>query len=151
MSINRRELAAGLLFVAIGLYFALDAWFQLRIGRLLSMGPGYFPLVLGCLLIGLGGIIGLNGMREPEQPFGRVSWRGVALVIGSIVFFAVTVRGLGLALALSGSSLMAALASGKMTLRGAVLLAVVTTAFCILIFVYGLGLPYPVVGRWIAG
>jgi hypothetical protein len=151
MRANSKDLTAGGMFMAIGLFFALDSLLYLRIGKALSMGPGYFPLIMGGLLLALGALIALRAFGRPPEPFGPILWRGLALVLGSIVFFAVTVRGLGMAVALFGSVLMAAESSGLMSRRGSVILSAVLTAFSIVVFIYLLGLPYPVIGNWLRG
>ena len=51
---NLKDCAAGMLFVAIGLLFAVNAWLGLSIGSAFAMGPGYFPILLGVILIGFG-------------------------------------------------------------------------------------------------
>mgnify|MGYP001145126280 CR=1 FL=1 len=105
----------------------------------------------GMFLASLGAAIGLSSIGRVTEPLGPIPWRGFALVMGGIVFFAVTVRGLGFAPALAGTSLMAALSSGKMSLAGAAILAVVMSIFGTLLFVVALNLPYPIIGRWIVG
>ena len=45
MTVNIRDIGAGLIFIAIGLLFGLGS-IGLEIGTALRMGPGYFPLVL---------------------------------------------------------------------------------------------------------
>lgn len=151
MRVNPKDLAAGGIFIAIGLAFGLNAWFSLRMGQAQAMGPGYFPLLLAVILIGLGAAITLSAIGQPAMAFGRVAWRGVMLVTVSIVFFAATVRGLGMAPALGGAAFAAALSSGRMSLPGSVALGVLLAAFCILVFLYALQLPYPVIGPWLKG
>jgi hypothetical protein len=148
--VNRKDLAAGLVFVAIGLAFGLNAWFTLRIGAARSMGPGYFPVLLGATLVGLGLAIGASALKRPAEPFGAVPWRGLVLVILSIVFFAATVRGLGMAPSLGLATVVAALSSGRLSVWAALALSAVLTTLCILIFLYALQLPYPVIGPWLA-
>src|SRR3546814_383935 len=150
MQANLKDLAAGTLFVAIGLFFGLDSLLHLRIGRAFSMGPGYFPLIMASVLVGFGALIAVRAIGKPAEPVGKVSWRGVGLVTASIVFFALTVRGLGLAPSLLGSVLMAAQSSGAMSWRSSAVLAAVLTVFSVAVFIYLLGLPYPVFGSWIA-
>ncbi len=149
MQVNLRDIAAGAVFVAIGLFFALNAWLNLRIGHAFSMGPGYFPVLLGTILIGLGLAIAVMAIGRPAEAFGAIPWRGVGLILLGIVFFAVTVRGLGLAISLGGATIMAGLSSGRMSILSAILVSAVLTAFCILVFVTALGLPYPVIGPWL--
>lgn len=149
MRVNPKDVAAGAIFVAVGLYFSLNAWFTLRIGEARSMGPGYFPVLFGAILIGLGLVIALMAIGNPKEAFGKVSWRGVILVTASIVFFAVTARGLGMALALGGATVMAAMSSNRLSFVGTLITSVCLTTFSILVFVYALRLPYPVIGPWL--
>lgn len=147
--VNIKDLLAGLMFIGIGLFFALNALFYLRIGQPFNMGPGFFPIILGAILIALGSTIALTSLGKPPEAFGRVSWRGLTLVMASILFFALTIRWLGFAPGLGGSVFLAAMSSGRMRVRGALVLSAILTIFCILIFIVALGLPYPVVARWI--
>jgi hypothetical protein len=151
MKINTRDLAAGGLFVVIGLAFGLNAWFTLRIGDVFAMGPGYFPVALGLILAGFGVAIALQGIGRPSEAFGHVPWRGLVLVIGAIFFFGVTVRGLGMAPALFVGTLMSSLSTGRMTLLAAAALSLAITVFSVLVFIYALALPYPVFGLWLTG
>jgi hypothetical protein len=151
MQTNLKDVSAGAVFVAIGLLFAVTAWLGLPIGRAFAMGPGYFPLVLGSVLIGFGIAIIVAGLRKPAEPFGAVSWRGVGLVTAAIVFFALTVRGLGLAPGLGGATLLAALSTDRNSLAFAIGLSAGLTVFCVLLFVYALQLPYAVIGPWLRG
>ena len=64
------------------------------------------------------------------------------------IVFGVTVRGLGLVLALVLVAGIAAYASRRMTHRLAFLLAVGLTLFCVLVFSYALGLPFERFGPW---
>lgn len=151
MQVNLRNVGAGALFIAIGGWFALEAWLRLRIGTPNNMGPGFFPIVLGSILAGLGLAITATGITTPPEAMDRVPWRGLVLVLAAILFFAVTVRGLGFLPALAISSILAASSSGRMSWWGAAILAVGIAAFGTGVFVYALRLPYPVIGSWIAG
>lgn len=151
MRLNLRDLAAGALFIAIGSFFSLSAFFNLPIGRALAMGPGYFPILLGLILIGFGLAIAITALATPAAPFGQVSWSGVGLVTASIVFFALTVRGLGMAAALGGATLLAALSSERNSPAFALMISLLLTSFCILVFVVALRLPYPIIGPWLRG
>jgi len=142
-------MAAGAIFVAIGLFFSLNAWLTLRIGAAHAMGPGYFPVLFGAILVCLGLVIALMAVGKPREVFGRVSWRGVLLVTASIVFFAVTVRGLGMAAALGGATVMAAMSSNRLSFVGTLVTSACLTTFSVLVFVYALRLPYPVIGPWL--
>jgi hypothetical protein len=151
MTVNLRDLTAGIAFVVVGAAFGANAWLTLRIGEAYAMGPGYFPVLLGLVLVGFGAAIVFSAVGKPREAFGPVAWRGAALITLAIVFFALTVRGLGMAPALGVATTVAALASGRLPLAGALLLAAGLTAFCVVVFLYALQLPYPVIGPWLRG
>ena len=76
------------------------------------------------------------------------AWRPGKAVLGAILFFGASVRGLGLALALFLTAFAAALASSENTPARAGLIALALTVFCVAIFSYGLGVPVPLLGAW---
>src|SRR5436305_9485300 len=51
--INEKAFLSGLFFAAIGLFAAIHAT-DYTIGRVTRMGPGFFPLILGLILVALG-------------------------------------------------------------------------------------------------
>ncbi len=146
-----RDVVGGVVVVAIGLAFLLSGR-GLEVGSAARMGPGWFPTVLSCLMMALGAALALLALRKPgeEAWLGRVPWKGVALVIGAVVFFGVTLRGLGLAPVVLAVVLATAWASRYATWRASVPLALGLAAFCTLLFVRGLGLPLPTLGPWLA-
>lgn len=149
MQANTRDLAAAGLFVAIGLFFMIDAALHLRFGRALNMGPGFFPVILGSILAGFGVAIGIGALRQPAGKIGPIPWRRIGLVLAAIIFFAVTVRGLGVAPAVFGAALLASRASEEMGWIGSVILSLCISVFCVGMFIMALNLPYPVFGPWL--
>jgi hypothetical protein len=148
MTLNRNELAAGAIFVALGLAFGAESILSLPIGSALRMGPGYFPLVLSGLLVVAGAAIAFRSIGQApstERPF---PWRGLAVLLPAPVVFGVTIRGLGLVGATALVGLISAFASRRVSPRLAILLAIGLTAFCVAIFHYGLGLPIRLFGPW---
>jgi hypothetical protein len=155
MPVNAKDLRVGLLFVAIGLGFGVHAWLGIRIGTPARMGPGFFPVVLSVVLVGLGALIAGRAIgASPSQPgrvAWRVSWRGLALVLAAPVVFGLTIRGLGFVPAVAAAGLIASLASRDTGLARAVLIALGLTALCVAIFIYGVGVPTPLFGPWLGG
>lgn len=151
MQLNYKDVAAGAIFIAIGLAFAVTAIFNLRMGSGLNMGPGYFPRALGFILVGLGAIIIFGAIGKPTSRIGKISWRGVVMVTLALFFFAFGVRTLGMVPALAGCVLLACAASDRISLVRAVAISAVLTTFAALLFVYGLGLPIPLIGPWLGG
>jgi hypothetical protein len=63
----RPDLLAGGTFVAVGLAFAV-ASSRYELGSALQMGPGYYPLVLGGLLVALGVGVAAEGLFRRRNP-----------------------------------------------------------------------------------
>ena len=145
-----KDLLAGLIFMGFGLAFGY-ATLGYEIGTAFRMGPGYFPIVLSGLLLLLGIVITLQSFASgpDETPIGRVPWLGLVLILGGIVFFGVTVRGLGLAPALFVTTFLSAIASERTGVLGALVMAVGLVVISLAIFVWALGLPLRVFGPWL--
>jgi hypothetical protein len=144
-----KDIMAGAIFVVLGLAFAIGA-LAYEIGSPLQMGPGYIPLALGVILIALGLLVIAKGFIAGEgESIGRVDWRAVVLVTAALLFFGVTVRGLGVVGALFGSSLLAALGRSATSIREALIIAVALTVLSVVVFIFALQLRLPLVGSWI--
>jgi hypothetical protein len=145
-----KDVLAGGIFIVIGLAFATGA-LAYEIGSPVRMGPGYVPLVLGILLTGLGILVIAKGFIAGEgDPIGGVDWRAVVLISAALLFFGLTVRGLGVVGALFGASLLAALARSQTSLREALVIATGLTALSVVIFIVALQLPLRLVGPWLS-
>jgi hypothetical protein len=150
MTVNVRDIGAGLIFIAIGILFGLGS-IALEIGTALRMGPGYFPLVLAGILVVLGLMILAHGFGHPTAASLAVPWRGLVLILAAPVIFGLTVRGLGLVPAVMLVVLVSAFASRRMSVLLALVLTVALTLFCVLVFSLGLGLPLRLLGPWLGG
>jgi hypothetical protein len=145
----RKDLLAGGTFAAFGLAFAITS-ITYEVGSPLRMGPGFFPLVLGSVLVLLGILIAVAGFVAGDgDDIGPVPWRSVAMLVTAILFFGFTVRGLGLVPALLVAVLLSALAGHRTGLIPAAVIAGSLTVLCVLIFVVGLQLRLPLFGPWL--
>ena len=145
------DILAGLIFVAFGLAFAATS-LTYELGTPLRMGPGYFPLVLGGILVFLGLLIvgkGFVSGAGAEGRLGNVPWRALLLIVLAVLFFGLTVRGLGLVPATAVTALLTALASYRTGILAAGAIAAGLTALCVLVFVLALQLRLPLVGPWL--
>src|SRR5262245_65012636 len=82
------------MLIAIGaaaMFFARNYPF----GTALRMGPGYFPMILGGLLILFGLYIFTSGLRSAEKIAGSWSLRALIIVPLSLVLFGVLVERAG--------------------------------------------------------
>jgi hypothetical protein len=144
-----KDVLAGLAFIGFGLAFAVGAS-RYALGTALNMGPGYFPLLLGAVLIGLGILVIVKGRIAGEvSEIGPVPWKAIALIIGALLFFGATIGGLGVVPAVFLTALLAGLAGERPGVVAPVVIAVGLTITCVLIFIVALQLRLPLVGPWI--
>src|SRR5438105_12013396 len=92
-----KDFFAGLIFVAFGIA-AIVIGSNYSLGTAARMGPGYFPRILGILLILLGAALTLRALRLKGEPLPRWKWRPTLVVIGSVVLFGSIVTHVGLVL-----------------------------------------------------
>ena len=150
MNVNTKDLSAGLLFVVIAALFAFGTR-ELDMGTPLKLGPGAFPLLLAGALGLLGLIIVAKAFRNPAAHDMTMPWRGIVLIVLAPILFGLTVRGLGLILAIALVVAVSAYASHRMSTKLAAGLVVGLTVFCVLVFNVGLGLPVRLIGPWLGG
>jgi hypothetical protein len=137
-----RDIVAGALFVLIGA-FALLVARGYPAGSAMRMGPGYFPLVLGWLLIALGALIGLRAARLRDWAPLSWSWKPLVWISAAIVVFGFLMPRLGLVPALVAMFPLAAAAGREFRILEVLVLTAVMSAFAAAVFIHGLRLPYP--------
>jgi hypothetical protein len=143
------DILAGLIFVAFGLAFTITS-LSYELGTPLRMGPGYFPLALGGILVLLGLlIVGKGLIAGAEEQLGSVPWRALLLIVLAVLFFGLTVRGLGIVPATAVTALLTALASYRTGILAAVAIATGLTVLCVLVFLLALQLRLPMFGPWL--
>ena len=143
------DILAGAIFVLIGGAFVVGS-LGYELGTPLRMGPGYFPLLVGVIVVALGLAIVLKGLIAGEvTAFGAVAWRAVAAIVAALLFFGFTVDGLGFVPASAVTALLTTLASSRVRPLRAVLVAAGLTVASTLIFVVGLQLRIPLWGPWL--
>lgn len=149
LNASRNDLASGAIFVAFGAYFALEA-LRYEFGTPFRMGPGFMPVVLGAVLVALGIAVAAKGYGKPDtEEASPWPWRGILLVLGTIIFFAATIRGLGFLPVVLIAAFATALSSARNSPLSALVIAVGLCVLCYLIFVVGLGMIIPLVGPWL--
>ncbi|WP_207458162.1 tripartite tricarboxylate transporter TctB family protein [Azospirillum sp. SYSU D00513] len=151
LSRNPKDLLAGVLYLAFGL---AGVWIarDYSMGTSSRMGAGYFPTVLGGMLILFGLLSVIRSFLVPGEAVGTVAWKGLALVVGATALFGVLLEPAGLVVSLLVLILLSASASRmfRFEWRAAVAL-VALVAFCVFVFVRGLGVPMPLFGSWFGG
>lgn len=149
ISFDTTNALCGAIFLATGGFFALQS-LDLDLGTAFRMGPGYFPFVLSIILMVLGAVIIVHSTKADGEPIGPIAWRGMCLILPAPVFFGLTVRGLGFVPALFFCALIASFASARMRVVPAILLSAALTAFSVVVFAWGLGLPFQQFGPWLS-
>ena len=142
-----KDFYSGLMYAAIG-GGAIVVAGGYNMGTSVRMGPGYFPTLLGALLIIVGTLSMIRAFLRQGESIATFYWKEIFLVLGSVVLFGLLVRGAGLVPSLILLVLVSAWASEKFQIKSAVLLAILTSVFSALVFVKGLGLPFSIIGPW---
>jgi hypothetical protein len=144
---NPKDLWTGIIYIIVGLAAIIIAR-DYGMGTPRKMGPAFFPVILSVLLIVIGIISLVRSFVRPGTAVGRFTFRGMLLVTGATVLFGMIIRGAGMIVAMPLLVIVSAYASKQFGWRTSIFLAIGITAFCILIFLKGLGIPLPIVGAW---
>jgi len=140
---NPKDFWAGALFVAIGVG-TIILGSRYTLGSAARMGPGYFPRILGILLIVLGAVLALRGTRTSGPPLPRFHWRPLVVVLGSVVLFGAIVNWMGVALSTVILIVAASAASREFRPREALIAGVLLATLAVGVFVIGLQLQLPI-------
>ncbi len=139
---DRKDFNSGLMFIAIGGFFALFAQ-NYPMGTAVRMGPAYFPTMLGWLLVGLGAIVFVRSffMHGGEIP-SKTHWRQLAFILGSVVVFGFLLDRAGLIVSSFTLMLICSLGGWDFRWKEQVVNAVFMTIVNVVVFNYALGLPF---------
>jgi hypothetical protein len=133
------------MFAAIGFAFAIIVQvYEYPMGTPRRMGPGYFPFVLGIMLGVLGLIIVAKAWVTDGARITPFAWRPIVWILGGVIVFGLTVKIIGLALAIITLVLISSFGGHEFKLKEQLIAGVVLAAGSIAVFVYGLKLPFPI-------
>jgi Tripartite tricarboxylate transporter TctB family len=138
-----KDFWSGVIFVALGL-FAIVYGSKYTLGTAARMGPGYFPRILGILLIVLGAILAVRALRLDGPPLPKWKWRPTVIVLGSVVLFGAIVQPVGVALSTVILIVGASAASPEFRPREALIAGILLAALAVGVFVIGLKLQLPI-------
>lgn len=148
--IDVKNLRAGVLFAGAGAGFAAGAS-GYPLGTAAHMGPGWFPLVLGLLLVALGALMALTGVSRAERPAGQpddaasaIGWRPLLHVTLSVTAFALLIEPAGLVAASLALVLLSASGGWEFRWTEATILAGSLAALVVGLFAYALHIPFNV-------
>ena len=148
--LDRKDVLAGLLFMAVailGLWVSRDY----PVGTAFRMSTGYVPRLLLWVLLLLGGVILVSGIRTADseselEPGG--SWRAIILIPAALVAFALSLERFGLLVACALLIGIGSLAARGLRPREAVAAGILLTFLTWAIFVWALGLTIRVWPEW---
>ena len=137
-----KDLWAGLMFIAFGLFFMIGA-LNYRMGSAARMGPAYFPTMLGGLMALIGGIVLFRSLVVKGGKVPAIPLRLLSIITLSMIVFGYLLKPIGLVLALVFLVVVSAFAGQEFKIKEVLLLSGVLVILSVLIFVKGLGLPFP--------
>ncbi|MFN3273305.1 MAG: tripartite tricarboxylate transporter TctB family protein [Paracoccus sp. (in: a-proteobacteria)] len=140
---NQTDFLSGLCVLATG---AATLWLSrdLAAGTLTRMGTGYFPNMIGGLLVVIGVVLALLALRAQEpEPVPRLRWRAGLAILASVAGFILGMGVAGLLGAIVATVLLAALADPASRWPATLLLSALTALAAWALFIKGLGLAIP--------
>ena len=140
---NPTDFWTGLAFGGVGLAVSLYAATHYSIGTAIRMGPGYFPMWVGGLVAALGLALAIGALRVDGPRLPRLALRPVVLILAASIAFGYLLKPLGLVVSTILLVLVSAAGGHEFRWRECLLLAAGLAIFAIGVFVYGLGLPFP--------
>ena len=141
-----QDFVAGMMFIAFGV-LGLYLGKAYPMGTSLRMGPGYLPTLLCWILIVLGAIVGGKGIAFGGLPIDRWYFRPLIMINAGMMAFALLIENIGLPGAVIATVVVGALGGLEFRLIEVVVLGIVLALLSIAIFIYGLGLPMPILPR----
>jgi putative tricarboxylic transport membrane protein len=144
---NNKDLWAGAMLIATGAATMIIAR-NYAFGTTLRMGPGYFPTVLGGILILFGLYLVVSGLRSTDEIQGSWPLRAMTVLPLALVLFGVLMTHAGFLPALLVLIFGSALAGPQFRLVEVLLLSAALSMVSVALFVWGLGLPYPLIAEY---
>ncbi len=158
---SQKDFFSGLMFVVVGVAFAWGAT-TYNVGEGARMGPGYFPLMLGIVLVVIGAVVLFTSLVvevEGGEKIGKWAWRPLFFVIMANLAFGVLLAGLpsigvpamGMIAAIFGLTIISSMADGHFHLRDTLILAAILAAGSYVAFILLLKLQIQVWPTFITG
>jgi hypothetical protein len=134
MKINAKDVWSGILliFVAVaGLYLNQDH----NLGTARRMGPGYMPMLVFWIQMGLGAIILVLGLFNGPDRLERWAWRELVLILAAMCVFGMLLEKGGLFLTIAATVVVSSLADRTHRPLGVLGLVVFLIALCWFVFI----------------
>jgi hypothetical protein len=140
---NPRDFWAGVMFIAFGIAAMVIAR-DYPFGSAARMGPGYFPTVLGGILAAIGAVVSVQSLAIGGEKVGPWAWSALVLVLGAVLLFGVLLQYLGLVLCTFILIAVSSIPAHDKRWKEVLISGVVLSALALGLFIYGLGLQFPV-------
>ena len=108
------------------------------------MGPGYFPMLSGGAMMIVGVLILVTAKGETRIAIREWPWRAILMIGVGVLVFALGLRRVGFVPSSFAMLFIVSLASRRTQLLPAAVTAAALTALCGVVFIWGLGIPMPV-------
>lgn len=138
---NPQDVYGGMALILLSL-IAFVASNDLPGMRGFAFGPGTAPRLFAFTLAILSLAVVVGGLLTRGPEVSGYKLRGVIFIIGAILAFAATIRPLGLVIASFCTMVICAAAAEDVKWRETLIVAIAVTAFCSILFPYGLNLPF---------
>ena len=107
-----------------------------------AFGPGTAPRLFAFVLAALSLGVLVSGLLSNGPDVSAYKLRSVTFIIGAILAFGASIRPLGLVIASFSCMVICSAAAEDVKWRETVVIAALVTAFCAVLFPYGLALPF---------
>jgi hypothetical protein len=112
-----------------------------QVGSMRRIGPGFFPLVIACLLIGVGIFIIIEDLLRPSDK-DAINLRSILVVSAAIIAWSLTIDRFGFAISTFLLIFISSLAEKRPRYLHSLFLSIGLASVGYLIFVTGFGLPF---------
>jgi len=141
---DSKDFWCGVMLIAIGAVAAFIAR-DYPFGTALRMGAGFFPVVLGVILMLFGLYFAARGLRSPTKIEGNWSLRALIVLPLAFVAFGILMEHAGFIPAMLALIVGSAAAGTEFRIGEVLALSVLLTVMCVALFIWALGLPYPLI------
>ncbi len=140
---NQEDFWAGLMFAGFGL-LAMVISTDYPFGTASRMGPGYFPTVLGGIMLTLGAIVAVMALKsDKERKIVPFAWKPMIMLSLGFIIFGWGIDNIGFIPSLFAMILVTAGAGSTYKVTEVLILSVALIAGAVGVFIYGIELPYP--------
>ncbi len=151
LRINAKDLASGAILIAVAVFGLVVNYYGHDIGTARRMGPGYMPALVCSLLLFLGILVTLIGLKNGPDWLENWAWKELTLILVAFALFGFMLEKIGFVLSIALTVGIAALADKTQTLIGTLGCILFLILLCWFVFVWGLDLRIPMLPPALVG